>query len=225
MKAHPTSLVLNAVKAVCNLSPSVTSLVVVLRLNRGSIQSVVALKARLSHGVMVTAARRCNVMVMLIMVHAVLVMVKRNSRVPVMAKAQPRVLMTAIRRTVDMDPRPVKCTSVVQVMKATVSADIETADMPSVAHAAVIVTSADRKAWAIVGHHLRDASSTTVHHRRWSDVETRSVLKDRISTSQDHSARSLARVTAASAKRAGEVILDITRCRRAEMEHRVIRGR
>ncbi len=162
---------------------------------------------------------------MLIMVHAVLVMVKRNKRVPVMARVQPRVLMTASRRIVDPDPRPVKCTSVVQVMKAAVSADIETADMPSVAHAEVIVISADRKAWATTGHYLRDASSIVDHHRRWSDTETRSVLKDRISTSQGHSDRSLARVTATSAERAGVVILDITRCRRAETEQRGNRGR
>ena len=50
-----------AVKAVRDLSPSVTNLVVVLRLNRRSIQSVVALKVRLSHGVMVIMILNRNV--------------------------------------------------------------------------------------------------------------------------------------------------------------------
>ncbi len=64
MKARQTSRVSNvmiAVKAVRDLSPSVTNLVVVLRLNRRSIQSVVALKVRLSHGVMVIMILNRNV--------------------------------------------------------------------------------------------------------------------------------------------------------------------
>jgi hypothetical protein len=64
VKARQTSRVSNvmiAVKAVRDLSPSVTNLVVVLRLKRGSIQSVVALKVRLSHGVMVIMILNQNV--------------------------------------------------------------------------------------------------------------------------------------------------------------------
>jgi hypothetical protein len=64
VKARQTSRVSNvmiAVKAVRDLSPSVTNLVVVLRLKRVSIQSVVALKVRLSHGVMVIMILNRNV--------------------------------------------------------------------------------------------------------------------------------------------------------------------
>ncbi|MEQ1752067.1 MAG: hypothetical protein ABL974_21780 [Prosthecobacter sp.] len=168
-----------------DLSLSVGSLVEVLRLNHEAIQSVVALKARLNHGVMA----------LLIMAHAVREM--------------------SIRLTGGLDLRSVKGISV----------DIKMADMPSVAHAEVIATSMDRNAWVKVGHHFRAASSIAVHHRRWLDAMTRSVVKDRITPGKDRRTRSLARVTADRSKRVGEAILDMSRSHLTEMEQRGIRGR